>query len=758
MTEPPGMRSAAPSQSRATSLTTQQISHAQGADSSPSVAFYNRCTDREPAGTTTLQRVIESISNGKYAVLVADVRAEADPKRRAEIKKSLPCVQLSSAKASEGRKVLKHSGLLQIDVDHIGYEEAARLRDEAKGAPHVAAAFVSPSGNGVKLIMAIPASVEGHSEAFAAAARYVRETYGHEADPACKDVARLCFASHDPEAWHKKAAPLDVETWRGAVPSVADSVKPPETRKPSAPPNPPGWIILPSGTVGNHESAVTAFAAMRRSGRFFLRGGGVCEIQKIDGADDLQMVTPAALCSAIETCGAPVAAWREIEDGKIALRPGARAGERVAKMWLESSARSALPTIKSVVTCPPLHFDGENLVMLDPGYHEPSGTLVLGKVDVDPDMTHRESLDALDLLLRDFDFVTPSDRARALAMLITPALVAGGLLREHVPISGVEADKSQSGKGYLCELVQTVYGEMPSTVGRKEGGVGSFDESLAAALISGRPFIQIDNVRGRLASQFFEMVLTCARGATVGCRTPHRAEVHIDPSRVVFHVTSNGLEMTEDLANRACIIRIRKRERWNPPRFREGGLTEHVAANRGRFLGAVYYLVARWAAEGRQRTEDTRAPGRFRAWGQSLDWIVQELAGCPPLLDGHEQVQTRVANPGLVWLREVGTRILAEYPDRLEPWSASNLVELSRDHGIPVPGTKDETPEDKAARVVGSIMARIFREGAEVQADDVLATREESSVDREDGNGMRMVKLYRFARFSPQPPQAPQRL
>ena len=752
---PSKMRKPARSGDRlATQLTSLRITTRNGAGANRiPLAVYPSCKHNKPSGTDDLSSIIESITAGDHADTVALVRAEADPKRRAEIKKRLPCVQFSASEAREGREVLAHSGLLQIDLDHIGHDVAARLRDETRRDPHIAAAFVSPSGDGLKLIMAITARVEGHGGAFEAARRYVRETYGHEADPACRDVKRLCFASHDPDAWHKEAAPLDVEAWRAAKPSAAAPVE--EASKAVPPPNPHGWVILPSGKVGNHESAVTAFAAMRRSGRFFLRGGRVCEIQKIDGADDLQMVTPAALCSAIETCGAPVAAWREIGEGKFALRPGARTPDKLANVWLESAARFALPTIKSVVTCPPLILYADTLVMLPPGYHEPSGTLVMGCVDV-ADISHREAIDSLDLLLRDFDFVTPSDRARALAMLITPALVAGGLLRDHVPIFGVEADKSQSGKGYLCELVQTVYGEMPSTVGRKEGGVGSFDESLAAALISGRPFIQIDNVRGRLASQFFEMVLTCARGATVGCRVPHRAEVHIDPSRVVFHVTSNGLEMTEDLANRACIVRIRKREKWNPPRFPEGGLTEHVAANRGRFLGAVYHLVARWAADGRQRTDDTRAPGRFRAWGQTLDWIVQQLAGCPPLLDGHEQVQTRVANPGLVWLREIGTRILAEYPDRLEPWSASSLVELSRDHGIAIPGTKDETPEDKAARVIGSIMARIFRASAEVQADDVLATREESAVDREDGNGMRIVKFYRFARFSPQPPQAPQ--
>jgi hypothetical protein len=243
---------------------------------------------------------------------------------------------------------------------------------------------------------------------------------------------------------------------------------------------------------------------------------------------------------------------------------------------------------------------------------------------------------------------------------------------------------------------------------------------------------------------------------TVACRTPHKPEVHIDPSRVIFHITSNGLEMTEDLANRACIVRIRKREKWNPPRFPEGGLLDHVAANRHRFLGAIFHLVALWVEDGRKRTEDTRAPGRFREWGQTLDWIVQELAGCPPLLDGHEQVQARVASPGLVWVRDIGMKIVAIHPDRHEAWTASNLVEFASEQGIPIPGTKDDGDEGAASRGVGRIMGRLFGNSREVHADDILVSREEAASEREDGNGTRILKTYRFERFSPQSPQSPQ--
>lgn len=163
-----------------------------------------------PTGTAPLAELIEEVRTGEHAATVAAVRAEADPKRRAQLKKALPAMQVSASEATTGRKALVHSGLLQIDLDHVGPAEAARLRDKAKGDPHAAGAFVSPSGDGLKLVLAIPPDIGRHAESFEAARAYVRETYGHEADPACRDTARLCFLSHDPEAWCKDAVALDV--------------------------------------------------------------------------------------------------------------------------------------------------------------------------------------------------------------------------------------------------------------------------------------------------------------------------------------------------------------------------------------------------------------------------------------------------------------------------------------------------------------------------------------------------------------------
>src|SRR5690606_22583817 len=107
-------------------------------------------------------------------------------------------------------------------------------------------------------------------------------------------------------------------------------------------------------------------------------------------------------------------------------------------------------------------------------------------------------------LIAEFAFVTPSDRSRAIAAIIAPALKAGGILRGHYPFTIVEADDSQTGKGYLCDLIFAIYGETPGIVGERKGGVGSLDESLAQKLVEGRPFILLDNLRDKIDSAYLE--------------------------------------------------------------------------------------------------------------------------------------------------------------------------------------------------------------------------------------------------------------
>jgi hypothetical protein len=157
--------------------------------------------------------------------------------------------------------------------------------------------------------------------------------------------------------------------------------------------------------------------------------------------------------------------------------------------------------------------------------------------------------------------------------------------------------------------------------------------------------LQLDNVRGKIGSLYFEAVLTCPLKGTIPARVPYKGEIQVTPERSVFQLTSNGFESTRDLANRSCIIRIRKRRGFSFRRYPEGNLLEHVAANQPRYLALSMvsffnrsHTVIRPATT--HGVKDVFGVGR-KLWtglfGNSLT--------SRPIMDGHEAAQEWAANP-----------------------------------------------------------------------------------------------------------------
>ena len=77
----------------------------------------------------------------------------------------------------------------------------AELREKLAADKHVSFAFTSPTGSGVKVVIRVKADASLQAASFAAAKKHFGETYAVTVDEACKDVSRLCFASHDPDAF-----------------------------------------------------------------------------------------------------------------------------------------------------------------------------------------------------------------------------------------------------------------------------------------------------------------------------------------------------------------------------------------------------------------------------------------------------------------------------------------------------------------------------------------------------------------------------
>jgi len=313
-----------------------------------------------------------------------------------------------------------------------------------------------------------------------------------------------------------------------------------------------------------------------------------------------------------------------------------------------------------------------------------------------------EAVASILALYDEFVFTAPADKSRAVAHLLGPAFRFGKLLgRAFAPVAVKEAKETQTGKGYQTAVDRAPYRAEAYDVVQRMGGVGSLDETIAQAILAGRPFIALENMRGRLDSTLLEHALTSHELFPV--RVPYKATVRVDVSRTMFQLTSNGVEGTVDLAARMLLVRLEKRRVGTFKQFPEGDLLDHVRARAGYYLGCIFAVIRRWHSAGKPRLS---TPHSFREWMGTMDWIVQRLFRLPPLLDGHESALQRIANIGLSWLRLITAEVMRR------GWcgralAATELMQLGHDINAQVSESDDE---QKQLMAVGRRLAEAFAE------------------------------------------------
>lgn len=482
-------------------------------------------------------------------------------------------------------------------------------------------------------------------------------------------------------------------------------------------------VVLPGMRSMDEAVTLNACAAhlYRHLGErrvMYIRGGQIHEVGDGEDGSELVPLKAAEFAARIQRhCN--LWSWMQGD-----LWPVGMLSLKIAPVLIAApEAKELLPPIVSILRCPGVvEVDGK-LVTLARGYNAVAGGVFVTGTTVVPEIPLVEARRILEELLADFDCLHAADRSRMLAALITPGMRLGRLIPGNCPIDVIEADQSQSGKTYFYGMKASAYGEIPSTVTKRTGGVGSFEESISAALIRGRPFILLDNTRGRIDSQMLESLLTPL--GPYGARVPQRPEVLIDPTRYCFGLTSNGAEITRDLANRASVIRIRKRPRdyayrtWPLPWGGEGDVLASIQVRQPEILGSIHAVIRAWHAAGKPSTGERRHD--MRVWAGMLDWIVQEVFRSAPLLDGHVEIQERVGDPRQAWARAVAVR--AAKQGNMASWTAARIAEFAVNAGLGVPGAREDADGLVLARRVGVLMGGLFGDQQRVELDGITIER-----------------------------------
>jgi hypothetical protein len=498
-------------------------------------------------------------------------------------------------------------------------------------------------------------------------------------------------------------------------------------------------VVLPHGVQSISGTGRALGGLLAKTQQYYTRGGTVVKLMKDpDGLPILDEVKHATLASDFETVAVLCKLDGTDKAGQPKLKP-ATCPEQTAKMIATSNAfKESMPPLNVLTRCP-VQIERVGGLIQVAGYDRESGIYAAGKpaeaVSVD------EARRLLHEVLKDFRFATRADLARALAAMITPSLIFGGLLRGRAPVDLGEADSSQTGKGYRNKLTAAVYSQNVKTITQQKSGVGGLEESFNTALIRGATIIAFDNIRGRVDSPAFESFLT---EDSYSARMPYREPVEIDPRRVVIMFTSNKADVTPDLANRSSCTRILKQvDGYTFATYPEGDTLEHVRANQAQYLGAVFAIVKAWYDAGRPRTTESRHD--FRPWAQTLDWITRNLLDAGPLLDGHRETQARMTNPVLNWLRDVALEVIRA--KQAGAWlRASDLIDLVSETGIETPGLPEHgdlaNPDTRktAQQATGRKLGLCFRAGDTITLDGMTVDRRETY----EPEARKTLREYRF--------------
>jgi hypothetical protein len=203
-----------------TNAATSDSQHAANIDDVP-VSVYHDANDNK-GKTMRLGTVMQCIVSGDSPYGHGEtVRAMADRLRRMRkgspehttMKKQIPCFIPQGVFAKRGKAHIKTPAeLMVIDIDNLqSMAEAEAYRDGLRDDPHVYAAFVSPSGNGVKILVRTDGLRD--DAAMKRAFPIMAQRYGEHvsADESGKDISRLCFLSYDPDMWiNPQAVPFPI--------------------------------------------------------------------------------------------------------------------------------------------------------------------------------------------------------------------------------------------------------------------------------------------------------------------------------------------------------------------------------------------------------------------------------------------------------------------------------------------------------------------------------------------------------------------
>ncbi len=344
---------------------------------------------------------------------------------------------------------------------------------------------------------------------------------------------------------------------------------------------------------------------------------------------------------------ARLAVWvRENAKGEVVSAPPPVA---VVKSVL-ATPDPGLPVLMGIVNTPVFGRNGK--LLTSPGYHpdarllyQPAPGFTVLPIPERPTQQQVEDARALicEDLLGDFPFVSPSEMAHAIGLLLL------GFVRSMIdgptPLHLIEKPTPGTGATLMVDSIATILtgsGASVMTEGRDDE---EWRKRVTAKLRQVPSILLIDNLRNKLDSSAVAAALTAPFWED---RILGASEMARLPIRCVWIATGNNPEFSNEMARRLVRIRLDAHvERpWQRGSFRHPDLMTWVRANRAKLVAACLTLCQAWIAAGRPHGPKTI--GSYENWAGTIGGIL-ETAGIDGFLGNLDEMMAAADAEGSAW-------------------------------------------------------------------------------------------------------------
>ena len=153
----------------------------------------------KPEQVVNLSDILHEIASDKYRVQIEEIRKQENPSK-SPLKDRLPLFTptgIFNYRSIAGLE--EYNGLICLDID--GVTNPAELKEKAKSLNWVYAAFITHSGQGLKVLVKTQATPETYKQQEICVAEAFSTSTGALRDNHCKDIARIQFVSYDPDIY-----------------------------------------------------------------------------------------------------------------------------------------------------------------------------------------------------------------------------------------------------------------------------------------------------------------------------------------------------------------------------------------------------------------------------------------------------------------------------------------------------------------------------------------------------------------------------